>query len=67
MRLIAFVNDAGQPALGARIGADQLVDLTAAGLPATLDELLRQGERARRGAPGDAGTRTMRRPLAGLR
>ena len=67
MRLIAFINDAGRPALGARAGADQLVDLTAAGLPATLDELLRQDgglDAARRAM--DQGN-AMRRPLAGLR
>lgn len=43
MRLIAFKNDHGQPALGARV-ENELIDLTAMGLPATLDELLRQGE-----------------------
>ena len=43
MRLIAFKNSAGHTRLGARSG-DEVVDLTAAGLPATLDELLRQGD-----------------------
>ncbi len=43
MRLIAFKNQAGGPALGARIG-DGLIDLTALGLPSSLDELLRQGD-----------------------
>lgn len=43
MRLIAFKNDHGQPALGARLD-NGLIDLTAMGLPATLDELLRMGE-----------------------
>ena len=44
MRLIAFTRGTGRAALGARIDGDRLVDLTAAGLPQTLDELLRQGE-----------------------
>ncbi|HSW20078.1 MAG TPA: fumarylacetoacetate hydrolase family protein [Ramlibacter sp.] len=67
MRLIAFLNEQGQPALGARVDDTQFVDLTAAGAPATLDEALRQGE------PGFAALRqaleraTQRRPLAGLR
>lgn len=43
MRLIAFQNDRGQPALGARVD-NGLIDLTAMGLPASLDEWLRQGE-----------------------
>lgn len=43
MRFIAFKNNAGDARLGARVG-DDLIDLTAAGLPDSLDELLRQGE-----------------------
>ncbi len=43
MRLIAFRDENGRTALGAREG-DSLIDLTAAGLPDTLDELLMQGE-----------------------
>jgi 2-keto-4-pentenoate hydratase/2-oxohepta-3-ene-1,7-dioic acid hydratase in catechol pathway len=43
VRLIAFKNSAEHTRLGARSG-DEVVDLTAAGLPATLDELLRQGD-----------------------
>lgn len=42
MRLIAFKDKAGQPALGAKVDTE-LMNLTAAGLPSTLDELLRQG------------------------
>jgi 2-keto-4-pentenoate hydratase/2-oxohepta-3-ene-1,7-dioic acid hydratase in catechol pathway len=49
MRLIAFSRPGGQPALGARIG-QEVVDLTALGLPATLDELLAQGEAGLRAA-----------------
>ena len=43
MRLIAFQNDRGQPALGARVD-NGLIDLTAMGLPTSLDEWLSQGE-----------------------
>ncbi len=43
MRLIAFSRPDGKPALGARIG-QEVVDLTALGLPATLDELLMRGD-----------------------
>jgi 2-keto-4-pentenoate hydratase/2-oxohepta-3-ene-1,7-dioic acid hydratase in catechol pathway len=43
MRLIAFSRPDGKPALGARVG-QEVVDLTALGLPATLDELLVRGE-----------------------
>ncbi len=42
MRFIAFLNEQNQAALGVRI-ANELLDITALGLPATLDELLRQG------------------------
>ncbi|AZG06933.1 FAA hydrolase family protein [Pigmentiphaga sp. H8] len=64
MRLIAFKNQAGAPTLGARIGND-VVDLTARGLPATLDELLRDpggldAARTAAHAPGE------RLALAGL-
>jgi 2-keto-4-pentenoate hydratase/2-oxohepta-3-ene-1,7-dioic acid hydratase in catechol pathway len=41
MRLLAF-NSNGQPALGLRID-QEIIDLTAEGLPSTLDELLRAG------------------------
>lgn len=54
MRLIAFQNKHGLPALGARVG-DGLIDLTSMGLPSSLDELLRQGE---------AGLDTARQALA---
>ncbi len=67
MRLIAFKNTNGQPALGARVG-DELIDLTALGLPSSLDELLRKGEAglaAARAAIASAGP-AQRRPLAGI-
>ncbi|MEJ8848625.1 fumarylacetoacetate hydrolase family protein [Variovorax rhizosphaerae] len=65
MRFIAFTNDHGQPALGARIG-DELVDLTALGLPASLDELLRQGEAGMQAARDAIASATTRSPIAGL-
>ncbi len=65
MRLIAFKNDAGQPALGARIG-DELVNLTALGLPSTLDELLRQGDSGMNAAKSTLASATKRQPLAGI-
>lgn len=40
MRIIAFIDRNGQPALGLRSGG-QVANLTAAGLPATLEELLK--------------------------
>ena len=42
MRFIAFKNDQGQAALGVRVG-NELADISAAGVAATLDDLLRQG------------------------
>ncbi|HYP82333.1 fumarylacetoacetate hydrolase family protein [Variovorax sp.] len=66
MRLIAYLNEQGRPALGARIG-EELVELTALGLPATLDELLRQGEPGLMAAREALARATARRPLAGLK
>ena len=65
MRLIAFQDTAGRPALGVRLGTE-VVDLTAVGLPATLDDLLRRpdGLDAARHAAEAA---TARRPFAGLK
>jgi 2-keto-4-pentenoate hydratase/2-oxohepta-3-ene-1,7-dioic acid hydratase in catechol pathway len=45
MRFVAFEREDGAPAVGARIG-DEVVDLTALGLPATLRALLEQGDDA---------------------
>jgi 2-keto-4-pentenoate hydratase/2-oxohepta-3-ene-1,7-dioic acid hydratase in catechol pathway len=67
MRFIAFLNDQDQPALGVRVGADALVDLSADGGPATLDELLRQGEAGLQAARAAVERGRVRRPLAGLR
>lgn len=44
MRLIHFADERGAPRLGARTGTDTFIDLTALGLPDTLDELLREGD-----------------------
>lgn len=64
MKLIAFVNERGQPALGARIG-EELADLSAVGLPSTLDELLHLGENGLDAARMALQT-ARRRPLAGI-
>lgn len=66
MRFISFLDDNGQAALGTRQG-QELVNLTALGLPATLDELLRQGEAGMAAVREAAARATLRRPLAGLR
>ena len=66
MRFIAFKNNSGKAALGARVG-DALVDLTALGLPATLDELLRQGDAGMAAAKKALAGAKQRLPLAGLK
>ena len=66
MRFISFLDENGQAALGTRQG-QELVNLTALGLPATLDELLRQGEAGMAAVREAAARATLRRPLAGLR
>jgi 2-keto-4-pentenoate hydratase/2-oxohepta-3-ene-1,7-dioic acid hydratase in catechol pathway len=66
MRFIAYLNEQGRPALGARVG-EELIELTALGLPATLDELLRQGEAGLMAAREAAAQARARRPLAGLK
>ncbi|CAN5405830.1 fumarylacetoacetate hydrolase family protein [soil metagenome] len=66
MRFISFVSSSGKPALGARVG-DELVDLTALGLPTTLDELLLAGPEGMSAAAGALKKATTRLPLAGLR
>ena len=67
MRFIAFINAQGQPALGVATRADDLIDVTALGLPATLDELLRQGDAGMRAARAVVERATARAPRAGLR
>lgn len=65
MRLIAFKNKNGHAALGARVG-HELVNLTALGLPATLDELLRQGDAGMAAARHALATATDRESIAGV-
>lgn len=70
MRLIAFKNDAGKPRLGARVlgqGGDQVVDLSAAGLPDSLDAVLRLGEAGMAAARAAIAKRAHCLPLAGIR
>lgn len=64
MRFIAFKHDGG-PRLGLRVG-QELVDLTALGLPATLDQLLQEGPSAIAGAPAVAERARTRLPLEGI-
>lgn len=66
MRLIAFFNADGQPALGARSG-DEVVDLTRASLPATLDELLRRADGLQAARQVAESASATRQPLAGLK
>jgi 2-keto-4-pentenoate hydratase/2-oxohepta-3-ene-1,7-dioic acid hydratase in catechol pathway len=67
VRLIAFLNNNGKPAIGARIDVDKLVDLTAAGLPDSLDELLRMGEAGLQLAREAMNRHGVVVPMAGLR
>lgn len=64
MRLAAFTHN-GQPALGLRLD-QELVNLTAEGLPSTLDELLRGGPEAMDAARRAGATARSRLPLAGI-
>jgi 2-keto-4-pentenoate hydratase/2-oxohepta-3-ene-1,7-dioic acid hydratase in catechol pathway len=64
MRLIAFQSQ-GQPAIGLRLGPE-VVDLTAAGLPATLDALLRAGPEGLAAAQRAGASARSRLPLAGI-
>ena len=65
MKFIAFINAQGLPALGLRQD-DQVIDLSALGLPRTLDELLLQGEQGMQGVRELSARATTRLPLAGL-
>jgi len=62
MRFIAFTQKGSGPRLGLRLG-QELVDLTAAGLPATLDQLLQQGSGAIKEASAAADRAKARIPL----
>ena len=65
MRIIAFRNAPGRRARGVRSG-QELVDITALGLPATLDKLLAQGPHGLRAAQQAVATASERLPLQGL-
>ncbi len=67
MRLIAYINEQGQPALGARIDSEFLLDLTSAGAPSTLDEVLAQGPAGWAQLRLCQTKATKRVPLAGLK
>ncbi len=69
MRLSASKNDAGKPRLFARLPdqrGDQVVDLSAAGLPDSLDALLRQGDAGMAAAKAAISKRAHCLPLAGI-
>lgn len=65
MRFVAFTHDHGGPHLGLRLD-DDVVDLTALGLPATLGELLQQGGAGFAAARSAAARAQSRLPLASL-
>lgn len=65
MRLVAFL-DGTRPALGARLG-DELVNLTAEGLPSSADALLAQGPEGLSAARKAIAAAKTRRAVAGLR
>ena len=65
MKFIAFINAQGLPALGLRQD-DQVIDLSALGLPRTLDELLLQGAQGLQAVRELSARATTRLPLAGL-
>lgn len=68
MRLIAFAHPTtGLPALGVPGDAEHLLDLTAAGAPHTLDEVLRQGDDGLQDLRLAQARATVRVPLEGLR
>lgn len=65
MRIVSFHGEEG-PALGARVGTE-VVNLTAAGLPATLEAFLAQGPDALAAARAAVAKSTVRRPLSDVR
>jgi 2-keto-4-pentenoate hydratase/2-oxohepta-3-ene-1,7-dioic acid hydratase in catechol pathway len=66
MRLVAFERGGGQPGLGLRVG-DEIVDLTALGLPATLPEWLHHGAEGMTSARSAASRAKTRLPLAAIK
>ena len=67
MRLIHFADDRGAPRLGARTGDGTFIDLTALGLPDTLDALLREGDAGLEAARAAIGRGGPARQLAEVR
>ena len=65
MRFVAFKRDGGLPGLGVRI-EQELVDLTTLGLPATLGELLQQGNEGVAAARAAATRARARLALSGV-
>ena len=65
MRLVAFVGDNGAPALGVRFG-EEIVDLTAQGLPPMLSALLARGDEGLAAARSHAERARSRQPLSGI-
>lgn len=66
MRFVAFLDQNNQPALGARIG-QEVLNLTALGLPDRLERLLASGEVGMEQARTAIARADVRLPLAGLR
>jgi len=66
MRFIAFRDDHDQPALGVRTG-DRVVDITALGFPARLEQVLKLGQPALDAIGAAVAAAGASRPLAGLR
>jgi 2-keto-4-pentenoate hydratase/2-oxohepta-3-ene-1,7-dioic acid hydratase in catechol pathway len=64
MRIVSYF-DQGVPSLGMREG-DELINLTAMGLPSSLDELLRGGPAALDAAADASRRATSRRPVSGI-
>jgi len=65
MRIVAFLNGAS-PAIGVRIG-QEVVNLTAQGMPATIDALLKLGPDGMEAAQRASRSARERLPLSGLR
>jgi 2-keto-4-pentenoate hydratase/2-oxohepta-3-ene-1,7-dioic acid hydratase in catechol pathway len=66
MRIVAFERDGAQPGIGLRVG-EEIVDLTALGLPSTLAEWLRQGPDGVAGARSAASRAKARIALASIK
>jgi 2-keto-4-pentenoate hydratase/2-oxohepta-3-ene-1,7-dioic acid hydratase in catechol pathway len=65
MRFVSFLSRDARPAIGLRVG-EEIIDLSADGLPATLEELLRLGEAGMDAARSALARATHRLPAAGV-